>query len=74
MKTETIYNSEYDARKDYDDMLDDCYPGVDICGYKYSPSYALKAVDPIAYDCGFNDWLSSEDLNEEDDGSYSREE
>jgi len=32
MNTETtkeiIYNSEYDARQAYDDMLDDCYPEI----------------------------------------------
>lgn len=43
----------------YRDMLDDCYPMADICGYDYRPSYALELVDPIAYRCGFDDYTDS---------------
>lgn len=44
----------------YDQMLDDCQEDINIAGYKYLPSHALKNVDPVAYRCGFNDWLDSE--------------
>jgi hypothetical protein len=54
---ETI--SEWEARDQYDQMLDDCFPEVDICGYKWNPSTALKRVDEIAYNCGFSDYVSS---------------
>ena len=40
----------------YNEMLDECYEDADICGFKYSPSEALKKVDPIAYRCGLLDW------------------
>jgi hypothetical protein len=40
----------------YDEMLDDIYMHVDICGHKYAASVALKEVDPIAYDVGFDDF------------------
>ena len=40
----------------YDDMLDECYEDAIICGYRYSPSNALRKVDPIAYRCGRSDW------------------
>lgn len=48
--SESIYEEEYD------DMLDECYPEVEITGFSYSPSVALYRVDRIAYDCGFNDY------------------
>jgi hypothetical protein len=54
---ETI--SESEAYERYDNMLDDCYPMVDVCGYTYDPSRALKELDPIAYRVGFSDYVSS---------------
>ena len=54
---ETITESEAEDR--YIQMLDDCHDEVDVCGYKYAPSDALKSLDPIAYRCGFNDYVSS---------------
>ena len=54
---ETI--SEYEATERYNDMLDDCNPIVEVCGMKYNPSTVLKEVDPIAYNCGFSDYVSS---------------
>ena len=44
---------------EYDEMLDECYEMVNICGYEYYPSYALKNLDSVAYDCGLNDYRSS---------------
>lgn len=44
----------------YDEMLDEVYEAAKICGYEYSPAQALKAVDPIAYQCGYNDWIDGE--------------
>ncbi len=43
----------------YDEMLNDCHEDSDICGHQYSPSRALLAVDPVAYRCGFNDYMDS---------------
>lgn len=43
----------------YDDMLDECYETVEICGYKYSPSIALLRVDDTAYRCGYCDYCDS---------------
>lgn len=43
----------------YDEMLDDCYEDIDICGYSYSPSVALSRVDEVAYNCGRNDYYDS---------------
>ena len=45
--------------QEYDGMLDECHEMVTICGYEYYPSYALKNLDSVAYDCGFNDYKNS---------------
>ena len=52
--------SDYELHCMYDDMLDEVYPDCGIAGLNYSTSQALKAIDPVAYRCGFNDWLDSE--------------
>ena len=40
----------------YDEMLDECYEEIEICGYSYSPSLVLYRVDEVAYRCGMNDY------------------
>lgn len=56
--------TEVDADKAYDDFLDECYslksvggPFAHMCASK-----VLEECDPVAYRCGFSDWLDSEDL------------
>jgi len=51
--------TEKQALEMYDDMLDDCYGEVNVCGYTYTASYALEELDPIAYRCGFNDYMAN---------------
>ena len=41
---DTILNSVVD------DMIDDCYSPINICDFFYSPSFALKSTDALAYD------------------------
>lgn len=51
----------------YDEMLDDIYGTVQIAGFEYTTSRALKELDPIAYRCGLADWrdsLETDDANE----------
>ena len=43
----------------YDEMLDECYEPINICGCEYSPSVALYRVDEVAYRCGRNDYYDS---------------
>ena len=45
----------------YDNMLDECCT-CETCGKGGSD---LKDTDPIAYRCGFNDWLDSECQNDQ---------
>lgn len=40
----------------YDDMIDECYPEIEIMGLTYAPSIALYRIDPIAYDVYFTDY------------------
>ena len=53
----------------FDDVLDDCYPEVEVCGYTYPASMVLKNTDPIAYRCALADYSSSilSDVEEEDE-------
>lgn len=53
--------SEHVSEESYDEMLDDCYGEIEICGMSYMASDALKSVDPIAYRCGFHDYANSID-------------
>ena len=53
-----------DHTERYDDMLRECTPphdgNVRIGGLSYDVAYALKELDPIAYRCGLNDYISNE--------------
>jgi hypothetical protein len=51
--------TEQEAFTMYDDMLDDCYPEVKIGYATFRTSFILKELDPIAYDCGYDDYCSS---------------
>lgn len=70
---ESLIDKEVEARLDlieeseYDDMLDECTPMVQIGTLEYSPSQVLKAVDEVAYEMGFGDYVDSrrEDVEEE---------
>jgi len=44
------------TEEDYNNMLDECYPECNIAGMTFSTSHALKEIDPITYQCGFNDY------------------
>ena len=56
------YIDESSAYEQYNEMLDECYPNqiMDI-----PASEILKNCDPVAYRCGFNDWLDSSELTTE---------
>lgn len=60
---ETI--SEHDALIRYEEMLDEVYGNVTIGGYEYTTYHALRVIDPIAFRCGFNDWLDAEGIEVE---------
>lgn len=50
--------TEQDCYDQYDEMLDEMGT-VNAGGYEFEPSRILKELDPIAYSCGFSDWVDS---------------
>lgn len=60
---EAFDKSEAADTDQYDEMLDE-QGEIGVAGMSYATSQVLKAVDPVAYRCGFNDWVDSLD-NEE---------
>lgn len=55
----------------YDEMLDECFDFAEVGGpfSHMLASRVLVQCDPIAYRCGFNDWLDGENFFEVD-GEY----
>jgi len=53
--------SEFASDEMYSDWLDEIYGKIDICGYSYQASYALREIDPIAYNVGFSDYCDTLD-------------
>ena len=53
------YIDESQAYELYNEMLDELYSPISIARVEFIPSRVLKKLDPIAYQCGFNDWLDS---------------
>ena len=55
----------------YDEMLDELYGVIDICGIETCASVALQRVDEIAYRVGMSDYESALREAHEEDGSYA---
>jgi hypothetical protein len=62
--------SERDLAERYDSMLDEISEPVRIGALEYLPSEVLKAVDPVAYRCGFADFTGDDDSFVEIDGKH----
>ncbi len=61
---------------EYQDMLQDIFGDIDVCGYKYDAAYALEQIDPIAYRVGFSDYSSEHEkwICSECESEYDNEE
>lgn len=46
----------HDIEEQYEDMLNNCYPEVNICGQTYEAGRALRMIDEVAFNCGCSDW------------------
>ena len=57
MSTQVIYD-EVQALELFDEFLDGCSSPIHIAGVERSYSYALKEMDPTAYNVMFADWAS----------------
>jgi len=61
----------------FEEMLNDSYESVSICGYNYDAGRALRLIDETAFRCGCSDWSSEEfeevwakDMTEEEREHY----
>ena len=63
--------TELDVNSMYDEMLDECYDMSEVGGpfSHMLASRILQECDPVAYRCGFTDWLDGERFYEVD-GEY----
>ena len=60
------FETEQQAYEAYDEYLDE-QADVVIGSLSYSPSRVLKAIDPIAYRCGFDEFMEWNSIAEEDE-------
>lgn len=61
--------SPVDKEEIYDDFLAGCYGEIDL-GVKFSPSFILKNLDLISYNCGLYDFFDNDEDYYELDGEY----
>lgn len=69
-----VTNGEVDlSDSEYEDILDELYGTVEICGMTYNVGSTLSGIDPVAFRCGKGDYESQlqseleEQLSNEDD-------
>lgn len=55
----TLEDKEWSEQ--YDIFIDEVSGDVKIGSFTYSASLVLKKIDPVAYRCGFSDWLDGID-------------
>ena len=55
---ELFTESELEDR--FAEELDDYWEPVSVCGYEYAAGRALREIDPVAFRCGFLDWLDAQ--------------
>jgi hypothetical protein len=61
LKMAYTYIDESDALNRYRDEIDECHD-VKIFGMSFCASRVLEELDPIAFNCGFSDWLDTNEL------------
>ena len=55
----SVTKGEIDDHSAYDDFLNECYEEVKVAGLSFLPSRVLEELDPVAYSCGYSDWMDS---------------
>lgn len=48
---------------EYRDMLDEIHADYAVSGITFTASRVLEELDPIAFRCGFDDWLDAEGID-----------
>jgi prefoldin subunit 5 len=56
---EDLENGEDELQAEYKDFIDEYNEEISIFNLKYLASKVLEEVDPIAYRCGYSDFISS---------------
>ena len=46
------------TKQEYKDMLDDTHPKIIVAGIEFTAGDILERLDPIAFNCGYNDYCS----------------
>lgn len=54
--------TEWEAERDYEELLGELYDTVEICGYTFDAGRALKELDPIAFREGMLSYYDSEEI------------
>lgn len=70
-----MFTSISESVEAYDEMLNE-HGSVPVAGMEFSPAYALNELDPIAYKCGWIDYMDAlgVDTDElEDDYTFDRD-
>lgn len=62
--------SEIDMEAYVVEMIDECQPMVKVCGMTYSPSYAIRELDPVAFRCMVADAFDPDIMTELDNGEF----
>ena len=52
--------SEWELEEQFEDMLNDVYPMIEIVGMYFESGTALKELDPIAFREAFLDYINSQ--------------
>ena len=60
-----IDEDKYDDK--YDEWLDEIHGEIMIGCISFLPSRILSELDPIAYRCGFSDYIDSLDIEDDED-------
>ena len=60
-----VTNGEIDDYDAYDEALDS-EGTIFVAGCEFYPSRILEELDPVAYRCGYNDWVDSDQNDLED--------
>lgn len=55
--------TEREAYEQFDEMLNEVSLPITIVGQSFEPARVLQEVDPIAYQCAFNDWADAEGID-----------
>lgn len=62
--TKATYDTYRDAVNEFEDMLDEVYGTVSICGVDYDAGRAFAEIDPVAFRVAASDSISEIDLND----------